>query len=1322
MLLLRAQEAVMVLPSGSSTPALVRMKLIGAASTSASQPENLLPSVSHYYIGDDPKQWHPNVPNYERVKFEQVYPGIDLVYYGNQQSLEYDFVLRPGAEPNKIRLAYSGADSMHMDTDGDLILNVQGKELRQRRPLVYQEIGGKRVEVVGRYELTKRTREVRFAVAHYDRSKPLIVDPVLVYSTYLGGASVDVGSAIAVDGTGAAYVTGFTSGSFPTLNAEQNTYGGGMTDAFVSKLSPSGALVYSTYLGGTDNDVGTGIAVDGMGAAYATGSARGGFPTLNAQQNTFGGGTYDAFVAKLAPTGALVYATYLGGSGDDFGLGIAVDGTGAAYVTGQTSGGFPTLNAEQNTYGGGFSDAFVAKLSPSGALVYSTYLGGTGTDYGSGIAVDSTGAVCVTGSTGGGFPTLNAEQNTFGGIADAFVTRLGPTGALVYSTYLGGVGSDGANGIAVDSNGAAYVAGYTTGAFPTLNAEQNTYGGGSDDAFVAKLSPIGALVYSTFLGGTGNDVAGAIAVDSAGVAYVTGSTDGGFPTLNAVQNNYGGGSSDAFVAKLNPSGALVYSTYLGGTGRESGRGIATDGFGAGYLVGVTDGGFPTLNATQASFGGGSDAFIVKLSGNPAPALNVTKTHAGNFAQGQQNATYMVTVSNAGTVPSSGVVTVTDTVPAGFTLVSIMGAGWSCSSNTCNRSDVLAAGGSYQQITVTVNVKANATSPQVNHVDVTGGGSFGAGADDSTTVVPAPVLNIAKTHTGNFTQGQVGAIYTVTVSNAGNAGNSGTVTVTETAPTGLTVISMAGAGWACNTATCTRSDALAGGSSYPSITVTVNVAGNAGSPLLNQVSASGGGSAMANASDSTIVNTQPILSVNRKVLNYGISGSLATSSQTVLVTITGGVNVAWTAVSDHSNITVNPGAGAGTGTFQITATAGSSGTVTVTAAGAANSGQTITVNIASVTPMLPFGSFDTPVNNTTGVVGAIPVTGWALDNIEVTRVDILREPVVGEPAGNLIFIGTAVFVADARPDLQALFPAFPYQYRAGWGYQMLTNFLPNASGSGPSGNGTYKLHAIAFNSAGSQLDLGTKAITVDNAHATKPFGTIDTPGQGGTISGADFVNFGWALTPLPAMIPTDGSTITVVIDGVSVGHPVYNNFRSDIANLFPGYANSGGAVGFFHVNTTTLANGVHTISWNAFDNQGRGEGLGSRYFNVLNIGGGGVAALEDVIDESVARFGVRVRQGLAINREPDPIAPDADGRYSVTMEEVGHIELHLGAASGKMLVLGEAHSLPTGSTLKGGVFYWQPGPGFLGDYTLVFKRRDGTELQVHLKIRPKTYSQ
>jgi YVTN family beta-propeller protein len=588
------------------------------------------------------------------------------------------------------------------------------------------------------------------------------------------------------------------------------------------------------------------------------------------------------------------------------------------------------------------------------------------------------------------------------------------------------------------------------------------------------------------------------------------------------------------------------------------------------------------------------------------------------------------------------------------------------------------------------------------------------------VTNQPSLTIVKTHAGNFTQGQVGATYTVTVSNAGNTGTTGTVTVTETAPTGLTVTAMAGTGWTCNTATCTRSDALAGGSSYPAITVTVNVQVNATSPQVNHIDVTGGGSGPASANDSTnITIIQPTLSVSRKTLNYGISGSFATSPQTVLVTITGGVNVAWTATSDHSNITATPASGVGTGTFQISASAGSSGIVTVTAPGAINSPQTITVNVAGVSPIVPFGSFDTPSDNTTGVVGAIPVTGWALDLIEVTRVDILREPVTGEPQGNLILIGNGVFVSDARPDVAAMFPLYPYQYRAGWGYQLLTNFLPNSSGSGPLGNGTYKLHAIAVGKSGNQTDLGTKTITVDNAHAAKPFGTIDTPTQGGTISGSDSVNFGWALTPQPAIIPTDGSTITMVLDGVPTVHPVYNQFRSDIASLFPGYQNSMGAVGFIHLNTLTLANGVHTISWNVFDNLGRGEGLGSRYFNVLNTRGT-VAAPEDVIPDIAAPEGVRLRQGLDIDHRLDPIVQDADDGYSVTMEEVGNIELHLGAARGNMLVQGEAHALPIGSTLKGGIFYWQPGPGFVGEYTLQFERPDGTKVPVRITIVPKRY--
>jgi len=477
-----------------------------------------------------------------------------------------------------------------------------------------------------------------------------------------------------------------------------------------------------------------------------------------------------------------------------------------------------------------------------------------------------------------------------------------------------------------------------------------------------------------------------------------------------------------------------------------------------------------------------------------------------------------------------------------------------------------------------------------------------------------------------------------------------------------------------------------------------------------------------ASDPPLSDTwvwNPFLSLRPSTLNFGFSGSVITAPQLATLSFAQGVPMSsWTASSNQPNITVFPTSGTGNGTLTVAASPGLNGAITVTAADAPGSPSRIQVNVVNVPLAAPFGSFDTPVDNVSGVVGAIPVTGWALDNIEVTRVDIFRDPVTGEVPGTLVFIGTATFVAGARPDVA--YPRFPFQFRAGWGYQMLTNGLPNSSGAGAPGNGTYKLHAIAFNKGGLQIELGTKTITVDNAHAAKPFGTIDTPAQGGTIYGTDSVNFGWALTPQPGVIPVDGSTITVVIDGVAVGHPTYNQPRSDIASTFPNYKNSAGAVGFLHLDTTMLANGVHTISWNVFDDQGRGEGLGSRYFNVLNTGASGVTAVEDVIDESVAREGVRVRHGLNLDRRPEPIAQEADGGYSVTMEEVGHIQLHLGAASGNMLLQGEPQPLPTGSTLKGGVFYWQPGPGFLGEYTMQFERPDGVRILVRVKIVPKRY--
>lgn len=446
----------------------------------------------------------------------------------------------------------------------------------------------------------------------------------------------------------------------------------------------------------------------------------------------------------------------------------------------------------------------------------------------------------------------------------------------------------------------------------------------------------------------------------------------------------------------------------------------------------------------------------------------------------------------------------------------------------------------------------------------------------------------------------------------------------------------------------------------------------------------------------------VLTLSRTSLNFGFSGSLVTGTQTTALAFNGAAGVSWTATSSQPNVAVSPSAGTGDAVLQITAAPGSGAVVTVTAASVSATGL-VQVNVANAPPGNPYGSFDSPANNTTGIAGAIPVTGWALDGVEVTSVGIWRERIGNEPVASngLVFIGSGTFVDGARPDVQASFPDAPLKYRAGWGYMLLTNFLPGLAGPG---KGTYNLHAIAVNAAGDTFDLGTRSIGVDNTQASKPFGTIDTPTQGGTASGNAYVNFGWALTQSSFNIPVDGSTITVLVDGVAMGHPVYNQYRSDIAAFFPGLANSNGAVGFFYLDTTKLTNGVHTISWVVYDNQGRGDGIGSRYFTVQNSGGENVPAQdqEEPIDASAIGPGEAAHSGRAIER-------------TIEIGELGRIELAVGAARGHLDSNGERAPLPAGSTLKGGVFYWQPGPGFKGEYPLVFERFDGTQFRLRVKI-------
>ena len=640
-------DAVAVAPHDDS-PKVLRMKLVGADETAAVEDADETEGKVNYFIGSDPARWRTGVATYGRVRYGEVYPGVDVVYYGNQRQLEYDFHIAPGSDARVVKLQFDGADKVEVDAGGDLLLTLGESVVRQPKPFVYQEVAGARRAVEGSYTVGA-DGQVGFRIGEYDRAAPLVIDPVLVYSTYLGGSGGDQGLHIAVDSAGNAYIVGVTnSTNFPTANPIQavNAGGGGFGDAFVTKLNAAGsAFVYSTYLGGNASDQGRGIAVDSAGNAYVTGVTNStNFPTANALQATKGSNGDDAFVTKLNASGtALVYSTYLGGGDSaEFGQAITVDSAGNAYVTGNTfSNDFPTVNPIQATEGGGSTDAFLSKLNAAGsALVYSTYLGGNDNDSGEAVEVDSSGNAYVGGDTfSPNFPTANPIQAANSGNGDVFVLKVNAAGtALVYSTYLGGSARDACEDLAIDSSGNAYATGDTESTnFPTANAFQGTNGGTTlaQDAFVTKINAAGnALVFSTYLGGTGGEIGFGIAVDAAGNIYVAGATGTNttFPTANAIQCTRAG-DADVFMTKFNPAGsALVYSTYLGGADNDESRGVGIDSAGNAYIAGRTSStDFPTLNAIQSTFGGETspfgDAFVTKISdtsSGPASALQFTQ--------------------------------------------------------------------------------------------------------------------------------------------------------------------------------------------------------------------------------------------------------------------------------------------------------------------------------------------------------------------------------------------------------------------------------------------------------------------------------------------------------------------------------------------------------------------------------------------------------------------------------------------------------------------------------------------------------------------------
>ncbi len=601
---------------------VVTMRLAGNLSPGVNPTgEETLPGTANYFVGSDPDAWRTAVPTYAKVRYSNVYPGVDLLYYGNQRQLEYDFAVAPFANPKAIRLQFSGVTKLKLDSSGDLIVSEANGNIAFRKPVIYQEHDGRRNFIAGNFVLGKR-HTVSFSLSGYDHSQPLVIDPVLAYSTYIGGngSNGDTALAIVVDASGDAYITGQTdSTNFPLTSGsyQQTNHGAANStfNAFVTKLNPTGtALLYSTYLGGSGNTQASAMAVDSSGNAYVTGTTFAtNFPTTSGAYQTASPASsagYTAFVTRLNSTGtALGYSTYLGGSGNGSGTGeganaLLVDSSGNAYVAGYaystnfpvTAGAFQTANNAATT---SVEGAFVTKLNSTGSgLVYSTYLSGSGNngqgDTANALALDSSGDIYVTGSAGStNFPTTAGAYQTANPAAAnslnaAFVSELNPTGtALLYSTYLGGSQGAAGSALAIDVSGNAYIAGYTMytdfpvtpGAFQTTN---NAAANFATNAFVAKLNPAGsALLYSTLLGGSGvkistfntdGDSADGLAIDAYGDVYVTGTTfsadfpvtSGAYQTTSKAAANR---ANSAYVTELNPTGtALVYSTYIGGSG------------------------------------------------------------------------------------------------------------------------------------------------------------------------------------------------------------------------------------------------------------------------------------------------------------------------------------------------------------------------------------------------------------------------------------------------------------------------------------------------------------------------------------------------------------------------------------------------------------------------------------------------------------------------------------------------------------------------------------------------------------------------------------
>jgi hypothetical protein len=1034
-LFLTPDRAVFSLNGGRDASSLA-LRFAGAGSSPRVRAENELPGKTNYFIGRDPAEWRTNVPNFARVSYENVYPGVSVVYYGTERQLEQDWVISPGADPRRIAFELQGAHGLSIDAQGNLVAALPNSELRFGKPVVYQMAdSGGRIPIDGRFVLRGR-RRIGFRVGAYDRSKELVIDPELLYSTYLGGTQLDEARAIAVDSAGEAYVAGdtastdfpVTSGVFqPTCTLDSQ--GICERNAFVTKLSADGSsLVFSTYLGGSGSDIAFGLALDSSGNAYLagqTGSATN-FPVKNAFQSTCNvnstGACLNAFVSEISSTGSsLIYSTYLGGSNTNSAYGIALDSAGGVYVAGQTaSTNFPVTagviqtecgtDGTCNTSNGvANSDAFVSKFntaaSGASSLVYSTYLGGSGVDYALGVAVDSAFNAYITGttnstdlkSTSGVFQPACKLDSKAVCEGEPFVAKLNSTAtALGYLTYAGGsggAGNDTGYAIALDGSDNAYVAGQTASTdFPvTSGAFQTTCGTDglcnpvngtpTPDAFVFKLnSSASGLTYSTYLGGSGYDFASAIALDAFGEAYVTGgSYSSDFPVANTLSccGTLAGGE-DAFVTVFNAAGnsPLVLSSYLGGAANDTGYGIALDSTPNIYVAGSTfSTNFPTLNPFQSGNMGNGDAFVSKISQVTAPAvgLSVNSVAFGNQLVGASSSPMALTVTNTGT--------------AGLTISTLVFGGTDPGdfSETDNCLDTTIAPGS--NCTVNITFKPAATGARSATLTVNSNASNGAQVANlsGTGVVPAATLSPSS------------LTFAAQLVNTPSAAQTVTLTNTGSAP--LTIISIAASSSFSETGNCT-SALGAGATCSIYVTFTPTAAGAATGSLTVTDNASSGPTQTAALTGTGITAA---LSVSPASLTFA-SQIVATTSaaQDVKVTNISTTSVSITGVTitglNYSDFTASQCgttlAAAATCTIAVTFHPSATGSRTASlyiTSNATPSTNTVSLSGTGVEPVIALSpsslSFASTIINTVGATKTITATNTGSATASITSISV-----------------------------------------------------------------------------------------------------------------------------------------------------------------------------------------------------------------------------------------------------------------------------------------------------------------------------------------------